>query len=139
MLDSDAISRRLLSLSEALGELARPEAGDAAALARDTMLRAAVERWLQVAIEACVDVATHCIAAQGWTPPGSAREAFQVLAAHGRIPLELAQRLSSAAGLRNILVHEYVAVDLTRLAGVVRNDLDDLREFARHAAQWLGE
>ncbi len=137
MPDGDVISRRLLALSESLRELARPEAADAAALARDSMLRAAVERWLQVAIEACVDVATHCIATEGWAPPGSAREAFQVLAAHGRVPLDLAQRLSSAAGMRNILVHDYVAVDLGRLAAVVRNDLDDLRDFARCAAQWI--
>lgn len=48
MVDRDIIARRLLSLNEALRELARPDAGDAQALARDTVLRAAVERWLQV-------------------------------------------------------------------------------------------
>ena len=31
------------------------------------MLRAAVERWLQVAIEACSDVAFHVVASEGWT------------------------------------------------------------------------
>jgi hypothetical protein len=72
------------------------------------MLRAAVERWLQVAIEACIDIATHVLASEGWTPAGSARDAFLVLANHGKIPLELAQRLGSAAGMRNVLVHDYV-------------------------------
>ncbi len=137
MVDGDVIARRLLALGESLEELRRPEAGDAAELARNAMLRAAVERWLQIAIEACVDIATHTIGAEGWTPPGSAREAFQVLAAHGRIPLPLAQRMGSAAGLRNVLVHDYVAVDLELIARAVRVDLDDLREFARCAAGWM--
>jgi hypothetical protein len=39
MVDSDAIARRLLSLSECLNELARPEAGDAAARARGLVRR----------------------------------------------------------------------------------------------------
>lgn len=43
MVDSDALARRLLTLSECLTELERPDAADAAALARDSLLRAAVE------------------------------------------------------------------------------------------------
>lgn len=139
MVDSDAIARRLLSLSECLLELARPGAGDAAALARDSILRAAVERWLQIAVEACIDIATHVVAAEGWTPAGSARDAFLVLANHGWIPLDLAQRLGSAAGMRNILVHDYVAVDLARIAYAVRHDLADLQRFAALAETWMME
>ena len=44
-----------------------------------------------------------------------------------------------AAALRNLLVHDYVSVDLERLARVVREDLEDLREFARIAGGWLPE
>lgn len=137
MVDSDAIARRLLALSECLLELARPGAGDAGTLARDPILRAAVERWLQVAVEACIDIATHVAAAEGWTPAGSARDAFLVLANHGKVPLDLAQRLGSAAGMRNILVHDYVALDLGRIAHAVRHDLTDLQRFAALAETWM--
>jgi len=139
MVDSDVLSRRLLTLAECLSELARPGAADAAALARDPMLRAAVERWLQVAVEACIDIATHVVAAEGWTPAGSARDAFLVLANHGKVSLELAQRLGSAAGLRNVLVHDYVAVDLQRIAHAVEHDVGDLRQFAALVEPWLEE
>ncbi len=137
MVDRDVIARRLLILNECLSELSRQEAGDASRLAADTVLRAAVERWLQLAIEACLDVATHVIADEGWTPPASGRDAFLVLAGHARIPLPLGQRLGDAVGLRNLLVHDYVTIDLVRLAATVRDDLGDLREFARCAATWL--
>jgi uncharacterized protein YutE (UPF0331/DUF86 family) len=51
--------------------------------------------------------------------------------------LDLAARLGSAAALRNVLVHDYVSVDLERLARVVRDDLGDLRTFAQIAAGWI--
>jgi uncharacterized protein YutE (UPF0331/DUF86 family) len=133
----DAIVRRLAVLCSALDDLALPRAGDAAALAADRVLRAAVERWLQLAIEACIDIASHVVAAEGWPPPATARDAFRVLASHGRLPAELAERLGAAAGLRNLLVHDYVSVDLDQLARIVRDDLADLRHFAGLAASWL--
>jgi uncharacterized protein YutE (UPF0331/DUF86 family) len=137
VVDPDVVARRLLALSESLKELERPEAGDATALAASSMLRAAVERWLQVAIEACIDVASHVIASEGWPPPSTGREAFMILAQHGRIPGDLAQRLGLAVGLRNILVHDYARTELTILARTIRGDLPDLRDFAKLAAGWI--
>jgi uncharacterized protein YutE (UPF0331/DUF86 family) len=139
VIDEDVVARRLLSMNEALRELERDGAADERALATDSVLRAAVERWLQVAIEACIDVADHVVAAQGWTPVESARAGFARLAAHGKLPADLASRLGDAAALRNILVHDYVSVDLARLARVVREDLGDLRAFAARVAEWMRE
>lgn len=137
MVDADVVARRLLVLNEALRELERPEAADAACLARDAVLRAAVERWLQVSIEACLDVANHVIASSGWTPPETGRASFLSLSAHGYLEHDLAMRLGRAVGLRNLLVHDYVSVDLEQLASIVRNDLADLRAFGARAAAWL--
>ena len=136
MSDPNVIARRLLALHDALGKLARPECADAERHATDAVLRAAVERWLQVAVEACIDLAHHVVASEGWTPSATARAAFATLAGHGRIPTELAARLGRAAGLRNVLVHDYVDVDLALLARVVGHDLEDLRAFARAASGW---
>jgi uncharacterized protein YutE (UPF0331/DUF86 family) len=137
VVDPDVVARRLLAMNEALRELQRPEATDARMLATDALLRAAVERWLQVAVEACIDIADHVIASEGWTPPQSARAAFTTLAAHGKLPVDLADKLADAAAVRNILVHDYVSVDLVRLATVVRDDLADLRAFGVEAAKWM--
>lgn len=132
-----AIGRRLLVLRDALQCLERSGAGEAERLATDLTLRAATERWLQVAIEACIDVAQHVCVDREWTPPVSARGAFATLAAHGLIDGPLARRLGQAAGLRNLLVHDYADVQVELLARVVREDLDDLRIFAQTAAAWI--
>jgi uncharacterized protein YutE (UPF0331/DUF86 family) len=139
VVDPQAVTRRLLALTEALRELERPEARDARSLATDAVLRAAVERWLQVAIEACIDVADHVIAEHAWTPPETGRAAFQTLAAHGLLELELASRLGRAVGLCNLLVHDYTSIDVDRLARIVAGDLDDLRAFGRVASGWLAQ
>jgi uncharacterized protein YutE (UPF0331/DUF86 family)/predicted nucleotidyltransferase len=137
VVDADVLARRILALNEGLRELERPAASDPGALANDPVLRAAVERWLQVSIEACLDIANHVIAEEGWTPPETGRASFLSLAAHGRIEHAFAVRLGRAVGLRNLLVHDYVSGDLAQLASIVRNDLGDQRTFGMHAAAWL--
>lgn len=63
------------------------------------------------------------------TPPDSARAAFEALASSGVISVELAVRLGRAAGMRNLLVHDYTRIDRSLLAAVVQHDLEDLRAF----------
>ncbi len=139
MVNPEAVTRRLLVLNECLIELARPEAASVERLATDSMLRAAVERWLQTAIESCIDIASHVAASEGWVPASTGREAFLILAQHGLLSLDLAQRLGRAAAMRNVLVHDYVALDLSKLAHTVGHELQDLRTFAGEAAKWMGD
>jgi uncharacterized protein YutE (UPF0331/DUF86 family) len=140
VVDAEVVERRLLALNEAIQHLEdHPEAQQVQRLGSDAVLRAAVERWLHIAIESCIDLAYHVVADHGWTPPDTARQAFQTLASHGLIPHELSGRLGLAVGLRNVLVHEYAEVDLELLAQVVARDLADLRQFGGHVGALLGE
>jgi len=138
MVDPDVLSRRLLALSDALRQLTSRDAMiTAEALANDAALQAAVERWLQIAIEACIDSAYHVIADRGLIPPDSARQAFESLASEGILTKDLAARLGRAAGLRNILVHDYTRVDRALLAAIVHNDLGDLRSYGAALGELL--
>ncbi len=87
------------------------------------------------AVEACIDLATAVIAEEGWTPPEHARSAFNTLAGHGLIAPELARKLGAAAGLRNLIVHDYADPDVDRIALVVAHDLRDLAAFAEVMAR----
>ncbi|MFI5308959.1 MAG: DUF86 domain-containing protein [Polyangiales bacterium] len=138
MVDPDVVARRLLALGEALRELdGRLSDITVEGLTADALLRAAVERWLQVAVESCIDIAYHVVAERGWTPPETAREAFALLAAHSVVPGDLARSLGRAAGLRNILVHDYVRVDLALLSESVRSALRDLQAFGALASKLI--
>ncbi|MBC7624408.1 MAG: DUF86 domain-containing protein [Aeromicrobium sp.] len=52
---------------------------------------------------------------------------------------ELALKLVSAVGFRNISVHEYAEVDWRIVIGVATTGLDDLRAFGRWAAELVGD
>jgi uncharacterized protein YutE (UPF0331/DUF86 family) len=130
MVDRDVLARRILTLNEAIGHLRASNAGDEDRLRNEAMLRAAAERWVQIAIEACIDLAFHVIADRGLPAPPSGRAAFQALAMERLIEPSLAERLGNAVSMRNVLVHDYVAVDLVILSRAVREDLVDLESFA---------
>ena len=130
MVDRDVVARRILALNETIANLRASDAGDEAQLRSQLLLRAATERWMQVAIESCIDLAFHVLASRGLPAPPSGRAAFQTLAMEGVLEATLAERLSNAVSMRNVLVHDYVAVDLSILARAVREDLADLESFA---------
>ena len=58
------------------------------------------------------------------------RRLFSLLARAGRLSQELAQKLSAAAGFRNVLVHGYAEVDSRVTRDVLENHLGDLLAFA---------
>jgi uncharacterized protein YutE (UPF0331/DUF86 family) len=47
----------------------------------------------------------------------------------------MAQRLASAAGLRNLIAHQYGAIDPARLHATAATSLDDLVGFCRELAR----
>ena len=55
----------------------------------------------------------------------------------GALPQELAERLAPSAGLRNVLVHEYVDVDLDQVVTAVALARTDYRSYVRAIADAL--
>ena len=123
MIDADIVARRPRFLTEALGELGRPEAGNERALATDRVLRAAVERWLQIAIEACIDIAEHVVATQGWTPSAECtRDRIASSGGHGQLP---AESIAEARGR-------------SRLAPAISSCTTTSRSIWRASRAWFG-
>lgn len=96
-----------------------------------------VNRRLQIAVESCIDIATHL--ASGLNLPGQSTSAdiFRLLAQEKVIGTELAEKLVKACGLRNILVHQYLKIDYKIVHESSHEGLDDLREFAKQVVDFL--
>jgi uncharacterized protein YutE (UPF0331/DUF86 family) len=122
----EARIQRLEELIERLDEVRR--VGEEAYLANDQQ-RAATERWLQVAVQICIDLGTQLVTEQSARPPSDYAEVFEILGEKGVIPSDLAQRLADAAKQRNLIVHLYLEID-DRFVFASLAHLDDLREFA---------
>lgn len=118
--------QRLEELIERLDDVRR--VGEEAYLANDQQ-RAATERWLQVAVQICIDLGTQLVTEQSARPPSDYAEVFKILGEKGVIPSALALRLGDAAKQRNLIVHLYMEIDDGAVFASLAY-LDDLREFA---------
>ena len=84
---------------------------------------------LLLSIQASVDIATGIAVMKTPRRPDTYRETFQVLGHYRIIPEDLAKELSRLAGFRNILVHEYTALDIHRVYRVLQDDLKTMKAF----------
>jgi uncharacterized protein YutE (UPF0331/DUF86 family) len=85
---------------------------------------------LFVAIQAAIDLATQWLADEGWDVPQRYGDIFAALADHRVLSRDLARRLAGAAGFRNLVAHQYGAIDWSRLHAMASSsDLEDLEAF----------
>lgn len=131
------INSRLEKLREfvdILGTLKRITEKD---LTEDVNKRAKAERFLQLAVEACVDIAELIIVEQRLPAPIDSAEAIEILGQEKIIDHAFAKDFAKSVGLRNILVHDYISVDYEIVAGIINNQLDDFDRFAQEVAKFL--
>lgn len=100
-------------------------------------LRSAIERNFQIAIEAAIDIGEMIISQEGSEMPETYREVFLRLGEAGVIPEDFSNRLAQMAGFRNILVHQYSEVDLTKLLEFLKTRLEDLELFSEYIKEYL--
>jgi uncharacterized protein YutE (UPF0331/DUF86 family) len=100
----------------------------------DRHVRAAAERLLQVAIQSMLDIGSHLIAERGFREADGYAEIIDILGEEGVIPKRFAARIRGMAGLRNILVHDYLEVDPREL----RKHLARLKDFERYCRHIVG-
>jgi len=135
VVDEIRVLRLLRSVTDDLAVLRAESAADDSRR-DDRLWLPGIKYMLVTAIEACVDVAQHLCASEGWGPPRDNGDALELLGRHGVLDSGLARQMRRAAGFRNVLVHEYIEVDdeivLSRL-----KDLSDLDSFVAAVAEWV--
>lgn len=105
-------------------------------LRSDYMLRSAIERNFQLALESVLDVGEMIISIENFRRPEEYREVIEILGEEGVLSREFAEEFAPAAGFRNILVHKYTEVDLDELHRRLQN-LKDFDTFALSVAKFL--
>jgi uncharacterized protein YutE (UPF0331/DUF86 family) len=114
MVDLDVVRRKIASASAWLREIEKRLDRPREEFLADAPGRDLTAFYLQLAIQDCIDLASHWVSDAGWPPPPDAGSAFDALADHGVIPRDLASVLRGAVGLRHLIAHGYAGVDLGR-------------------------
>ncbi|HDO22418.1 MAG TPA: DUF86 domain-containing protein [Nitrospirae bacterium] len=92
---------------------------------KDLTTKDAIERNIEVAIQACIDIAKMIIKKEGLREPEDNKGVFVVLAENGIISEESLRFLIPMAGTRNVLVYGYDKIDDTIVFGVLKKHLND--------------
>lgn len=133
----EEIAERLKLLSEYVKFLQSYRKNTLEDLMNDYTLRGAVERYLELSIECCIDIAEMIISYENLKRPESYKDVILILGKEGIIPEKFAEKFSNAAGLRNILVHMYANIDINELYVNINRNLGDFDKFAKYIAIYL--
>ncbi len=135
-LSEDVVSEKLRAMAELLGDLARLGEVTSARLETDRLVRHGVERILTQLVELAVAINNHVAAALGLTAT-SYKESFYLAAKVGMISGALAAELAPSAGMRNVLIHEYVHIELADVARSVPSAQQGYGRYLTEVAEHL--
>ncbi len=90
---------------------------------------------IQRACEASIDLAMHVVSERKLGVPKTSREAFKLLHEAGLIEASLAKTLMNMVGFRNIVVHDYQALELDILESILNKHIDDFKQFTKALLQ----
>lgn len=80
-------------------------------------------------IQLIIDIACSIVTLKNLGIPKNYSDCIQLLINNKYLDKELGERIKSAVGLRNLLVHEYGIIDVIKLYDYL-NHIQDIRDFA---------
>lgn len=138
-LDVDEIHAKLRLIREFLDDLETLRHSTARSLEGERIHRYAVERILTQLVDLAVSINNHIAVTQLGRAPSDYRESFGHAARAGALSEKLARELAPSVGLRNVLTHEYVEVELEIVARSIGLALDGYRRYVNEVARFLSE
>lgn len=90
-----------------------------------------------LAVQSCVDIASHVIADEGCPPAGTLADAFARIADQGVISPKTKHALMRAVGLRSVVAHGYAGMDPASVHAAATLGVLELDSFSMEVASWL--
>ena len=110
---------------------------------KDETLQAATERYLQIAIETCINIGNRLLSLHqfkgNFKAPKTYADIFKTLASLNVIPEDFADKLARMSAMRNVLVHVYWEVDSKLVYRTIHGELDDFGKFLSYVMAFLNK
>lgn len=132
----EIIEQHIQNMEEALAQLGKYRNISFNEFQKDLSLVWIVEKGLEILIQNLLDIGAHLLASEiknDWEDYG---EVILKLGKHGVIPQEFVDQIKGMAGLRNILIHEYLRIDLNKLFDYLKYRLVDFVQFIRYIREY---
>jgi len=132
----EVIEQHIQNMEEALANLSKYKNISFEEFQKDLSLIWIVEKGLEILIQNLLDIGAHLLASEiknDWEDYG---EVILKLGNHGIVPQEFSDQIKGMAGLRNILVHEYLRIDLNKLFDYLKYRLEDFIQFIRYIREY---
>ena len=122
---------RLRALEENIAELRKfKKRFSLKEIQNDKMIQWSLRYGLLESIQILIDLSCHLVSKYNLGNPTTYSECVEFLKTYGYIDDDLNTRLLGMIGLRNLLIHEYMAIDVNKLYDLL-NHVDDFIEFSR--------
>lgn len=103
----------------------------------DPLVFGSTERFLHLVIEALLDIGNHIISDKNLGEVEFYKDIPELLYQYNYISKEQKDIFVQIAGFRNILVHEYLEIDLDIVYKILKSNLIDLQSILREYAKLL--
>lgn len=137
MLDADLIRRKLSRMSMYLEKLKPIAEKSLSEYKSDSYLKFSAERLIQLIVEAATDINNHVVVETGNRPPEDYGASFIRASEAGLISRELSERLKGSAGMRNILVHEYMEIDDEKVYKAISLARKEYKEYIKQVDEFV--
>lgn len=133
--EKDLVQPQLKQLDHAIHILRELRGTERATFTADYHLYGLAERYLQQAIEACLQICATLVASLGLRRPEGFHDLLSTVASQQIISRPLSYRLEVLINLRDQLVHDSSTLNRDLLYDHITQRLEDLEEFARAIEQ----
>jgi len=106
-------------------------------LRRERPTRHIVERVLSQIVELAGSINIHVVTSLMGRSPDSYAASFDEMARAGVLEWDFAASLRPSAGMRNVLVHDYLDVDHDMVSVAIPLAQEQYSEYVRNVARWL--
>ena len=137
MVDIESVVERLQALEEYTDHLRNLRQIPFSDVKTDIKNRWAIERGLLLAIECILDIGSHIVAEEKLGRPKDYTEIIDILGEKSIIPEEFAKEIRGIAGFRNILIHEYVEIDIGKVYGYLQKAPEQFDVFRSYIGKFL--
>jgi len=137
LLDKEQIILRLQRLKDYLKILKLLQKFSLKEIEADPFKTGALLHYLQLSAEVCIDIGQMIITAANYELPTESAQIFIILGKQKILPSAFAKDFSAIARFRNLLVHEYIKIDMKKVHVYLQNQLSDFEKFAKLTAKYI--